>query len=125
MSTKELGDLAERIAVAFLEMKGYTILATNYRFQRNEIDVVARTGGRIVFVEVKCRTGPGRGLPCEAVGPAKMRRIVRAARGYLSERGLAERPSRFDVVSVRMERGGLALLVEHMVGAFGAGGGRW
>ena len=116
MSTKELGDLAERIAVAFLEMNGYAILATNYRFQRNEIDVIARTGGRIVFVEVKCRTGAGRGLPCEAVGPAKIR---------LSERGLADRPSRFDVVSVRMERGGLALLVEHMVGVFGADGGRW
>ena len=125
MSTKQLGELAERVAAAFLQMKGYAILATNYTFHRHEIDIVARTEGRIVFVEVKCRSGRGYGLPREAVGREKMRRIVRAARGFLAEQDLNDRPSRFDVVEVRIERGGLSLVVEHLVGAFGADGRGW
>ena len=125
MSTRQLGELAERVAAAFLEMKGYAILATNYTFHRHEIDIIARTEGRIVFVEVKCRSGRGYGLPREAVGREKMRRIVRAARGFLAEQNLNDRPSRFDVVEVRIERGGLSLVVEHIVGAFGADGRGW
>ena len=125
MSTRQLGELAERVAAAFLQMKGYAILATNYTFHRHEIDIVARTEGRIVFVEVKCRSGRGYGLPREAVGREKMRRIVRAARGFLAEHDLNDRPSRFDVVEVRIERGGLSLVVEHLVGAFGADGRGW
>ena len=125
MSTRQLGELAERVAAAFLQMKGYAILATNYTFHRHEIDIVARTDGRIVFVEVKCRSGRGYGLPREAVGREKMRRIVRAARGFLAEEDLNDRPSRFDVIEVRIERGGLSLVVEHLVGAFGVDGRGW
>jgi putative endonuclease len=125
MSTKRIGQTAERIAAAFLELKGYRILDTNYRHHRREIDLVATSGGRIVFVEVKCRRGASHGRPAEAVGPEKRRRIVTAARGYLSERKLGSRSCRFDVVEVSIERGGLSLVVEHVPGAFGADGGRW
>ena len=125
MSTRQLGELAERVAAVFLRMKGYAILATNYSFHRYEIDIVAEAEGRIVFVEVKCRSGRGYGFPREAVGTEKMRRIARAARGFLLERGLNDTPSRFDVVEVRIERGGLSLVVEHIVGAFGADRRRW
>ena len=125
MSTRRLGELAERIAVAFLEMKGYTVLATNYRFHRHEIDIVVRTGRRIVFVEVKCRSGSRYGPPRQAVGAEKMRRILRAASGFLAERRLTEASTRFDVVEVRVERGGLTLVVEHLVGAFGEDGRGW
>lgn len=120
MSNVRLGELAETIAVAFLQMKGHVILATNYRFRRNEIDIVSRVDRRVVFVEVKCRSGSGHGPPRQAVGVEKMRRIIRAASGFLAERGLTERSVRFDVVEVRVERGGLSLAVEHIVGAFGA-----
>lgn len=120
MSNVRLGELAETIAVAFLRMKGHAILATNYRFRRNEIDIVSQVDRRIVFVEVKCRSGPGHGPPRQAVGSEKMRRIVRAASGFLVERGMTDRSTRFDVVEVRVERGGLSLAVEHIVGAFGA-----
>jgi putative endonuclease len=125
MSTRELGRLAESIAAAFLRMRGYAILATNYSYRRNEIDIVAQTGGRVVFVEVKCRSGRGYGLPREAVGTEKRRRIVRAARGFLAERALSDARTRFDVIEVRIERGGLSLTIEHLVGAFGADGRRW
>jgi putative endonuclease len=125
MSTRQLGELAERVAAAFLQMNGYAILATKYNCQSQEIDLVAEVGGRIVFVEVKCRSGRGYGSPREAVGREKMRRIVHAARGFLAERNLSDTSSRFDVVEVRIERGGLSLVVEHIVGAFGADGRGW
>ena len=125
MSARQLGELAERVAAAFLQMKGYSILATNYTFHRREIDIVARTERRIIFIEVKCRSGRGFGLPREAVGREKMRRIVGAARGFLAEQDLKDMPSRFDVIEVRIERGGLSLTVEHIVGAFGADGRGW
>lgn len=125
MSTKRLGGLAERVAATFLEMKGYSILATNYRHRRNELDIVARDGRRIVFVEVKCRSGNGCGLPREAVGYEKRRRILRAARGFILEQNLTGLPARFDVIEVLLVRGGLGLTVDHIVGAFGSGGGRW
>jgi putative endonuclease len=120
MSTKRLGESAERIAAAFLQMKGYAVLATNYSFLRYEIDIIAETDRRIVFVEVKCRSSPRHGSPRQAVGTEKMRRIICAAQGFLAERRLVDRSTRFDVIEVRVERGGLSLAVEHIVGAFGA-----
>lgn len=120
MSNVRLGELAERIAVSFLQMKGHAILATNYRFQRHEIDIVSQLDRRIIFTEVKCRSGLRHGPPREAVGTEKMRHLVRAASGFLAERRLTDRPARFDVIEVRVERGGLSLAVEHIVGAFGA-----
>jgi putative endonuclease len=122
---QRLGGLAEDIARAFLEMKGHSILATNYTFRRYEIDIVAEERGRVVFVEVKCRSGLGHGPPRQAVGAEKRRRIVRAAEAFLAERRMTDRATRFDVIEVRVERGGLALAVEHVVGAFGADGRGW
>jgi putative endonuclease len=120
MSTRRLGMLAEDAAAAFLEMKGLAVIARNYTFHRHEIDIVAALDERVIFVEVKCRSGDRHGSPKEAVRAEKMRRIVSAARGFLAERGLADRPVRFDVIEVRLERGGLSATIEHVVGAFGA-----
>jgi len=125
MSTRDLGTHAEDIAAAFLRLKGLDVVARNYTSGRYEIDIVAEESGRVVFVEVKCRTGARHGLPREAVGREKMRRIVRAARGYLRERGLSDRPLRFDVVEVRVVRGGLEAVIQHITGAFGADGRGW
>ncbi|MBN2566044.1 MAG: YraN family protein, partial [Candidatus Eisenbacteria bacterium] len=63
MSTRYVGQAAERIAAAFLELKGYRILDSNYRYLGKEIDLVASAGERIVFVEVKCRRGSSHGSP--------------------------------------------------------------
>ena len=125
MSTKRLGELAEKIARAFLEMKGHAILGTNYTFRRYEIDIIAEAGRRIVFVEVKCRSGLGHGPPRQAVGAEKMRHIIRAAEAFLAERRMTDRATRFDVIEVRIEKGGLSLAVDHIVGAFGADGRGW
>ncbi|MFH1501951.1 MAG: YraN family protein [Candidatus Eisenbacteria bacterium] len=124
MSTRGTGSLAERLAAVFLEMNGYSILEAGYRFRGKEIDLVATRGATIAFVEVKFRSGDRRGLPREAVGEHKRRHIVFAARGFLAERRISDARLRFDVVEVVLERGGLALRVEHLPAAFRAEGHR-
>lgn len=119
MNNRETGALAERIAACFLALKGYSILARNYRFHGKEIDIVAADRGRLVFVEVKFRRSSRKGLPREAVDRRKRRQIIFAARGFLAaRRGMS---CRFDVIEIRTERRGQKLVVEHIVGAFEAG----
>lgn len=121
MNTRELGALAERVAACFLAMKDHTILATGYRFHGKEIDIIAEQGSRIVFVEVKFRRSGRSGSPREAVDARKRRHVLFAARGFLAEKGLEGRACRFDVIELSLERGGLTLVVEHLVAAFGCG----
>jgi putative endonuclease len=118
------GALGERLAAAFLEAKGYTVLERNYRFSREEVDLVCfqpaaryEDGGELVFVEVKTRRGSGFGRPEEAVDVAKQRAILRVAEAYLHERRLTAALCRFDVVAVTLGRG--APQIEHFENAFG------
>ena len=123
MTTAEIGRRGEDLAVAFLEEKGYRVLDRNYRFGREEVDVVAfeptpaDDGGMIVFVEVKARSGDGFGAPEAAVDEAKQRAIKRVAEAYLHERRLIPSPTRFDVVAVRLGAG--EPRIEHFENAFG------
>ena len=66
-----LGAFGERVAAAHLEAKGYRILERNYRRREGEIDIVAVSGGCLVFVEVRTRRGKERGSAVESVSPAK------------------------------------------------------
>ncbi len=111
------GGRGEDLAVAFLLAGGMAILARNYRCRAGEIDVVARDGDVIVFVEVKERAGRSHGSAVEAVTWEKRRRIVRAARVYAASHRVSEAPIRFDVVSVDWDASGP--VVRHDRGAFG------
>jgi len=94
------------------------LIARGYRFFRGEIDVIAREGPTLVFIEVKTRTDPGRGFPEEAVTPAKRRQIRRVAQGYLLEHPEEfDAPCRFDVLAVEFEDGDQPL-VRHFRDAF-------
>ncbi len=96
---------AERQALWHYRLRGYRILATNAWAGGNEIDLIARRGGRIVFCEVKSKEGVGRGDPLEMVGPEKQRRLRRAAETWLATRPeLARLEATFDVVAVREGR---------------------
>jgi putative endonuclease len=95
-----VGRDGERRAVELLRKNGYTILARNYRCRSGEIDIVASHEGEIVFVEVKARGTDEKGTALDAITPAKRRRIARVAEAFLAERGLDERPCRFDVVAI-------------------------
>jgi putative endonuclease len=82
--------------------RGYRILATNARAGGNELDIIARRGGRLVFCEVKARAGPDYGHPLEAVGPEKARRLRRAAEAWLATRPeLGQLEVVFEVAAVR------------------------
>ena len=111
MENKTKGKLGEVRAELMLEEKGCEILARNVVSPGSEIDLVARDGNVVVFVEVKMRSGSfssGR----EAVTPAKQRRICKGALHYMMKNGLMNRQARFDVIEIQGER------VTHIVNAF-------
>ncbi len=94
------GDYGERLAQAYLERRGYRLLAKNYRAGRHEIDLVMRDGAYTVFVKVKARASTAYGMPGEAVSAAKRRFLTIAAQSYLAEHALLDSPARFDVIEV-------------------------
>ena len=98
-NTKELGDFGENIARLYLESKGCEILAKNYKFMRREIDIIARDGEYIIFVEVKTRTNLTSVTPGQSVGINKQKRIIFAAKGWLLQNNTRLQP-RFDVIEV-------------------------
>ena len=110
--THSLGDAGERAAAEYLEAKGYRVLHRNYRFGRGEIDIIARQGATIVFVEVKTRSNASYGAPEDAVTPAKVAQLRRIAAAWLAQRAIAEIDCRFDVVAVTAEGG--KFVVRHL-----------
>jgi putative endonuclease len=114
-----LGKSGEECACRELERRGYTILARRYRTRFGEIDIIARDGQTVVFVEVKARTSERYGDPAEAVTLHKQARVTAMAEDYLARRRLHNVPCRFDVVAVSFEAGG-TLKVEVFQHAFDA-----
>jgi putative endonuclease len=97
---QRLGQSGEETVARYLEKNGYTILIKNYRCKIGEIDIIARDGADLVFIEVKTRSGLGYGSPAAAVTLRKQRQITRAAQWYLAEQQFFDVPARFDVISV-------------------------
>jgi len=103
---QQLGESGEELACRELGSRGYAIVARRYRTRYGEIDIVARDGDFVVFVEVKLRTTGEFGAAAESVTPWKQRRVVAMAVDYLSRNGLTDRPCRFDVVAVDLTDSG-------------------
>lgn len=95
----KLGEKGEEIARKFLKKKGYNLLAENYKTPMGEIDIIAKDGKEIVFIEVKTRESLQFGQPFEAVNYIKRKRITKAALSYL-KRFKELPPCRFDVLSI-------------------------
>jgi putative endonuclease len=112
-----LGEHGENLACVELKRRGYAILARRYRTRLGEIDIVARDGPSIVFVEVKTRGSDSCGHPAEAVTARKQRRIATMASDFLARGRLTARPCRFDVVAITCPRDGRPE-VEVIRGAF-------
>jgi len=111
MSTREVGNLGESIACAFLERKGVRVIARNYRKPWGEVDIIAEKTGTVRFVEVKSvrvsvlpdisrETGGYR--PEEQVHPKKLAKIARVAETYMAEGG-DDREYQIDVVGVFLD----------------------
>jgi putative endonuclease len=96
------GEAAESLAAAFLARNGLHITLRNYRCRFGEIDLIARDGATLVFVEVRSRRTEGYGGAAESITAAKRARLIRAARHYLAAEPQAA-PARFDAVLIRGE----------------------
>ena len=104
-SRQSFGKVGEDLACDELTRRGYAILERRYRTRYGEIDIVARAGRTLVFVEVKARTGEEYGGGGAAVTPSKQQRVVRMAIDFLWRHRLLDQPCRFDVVTVEFEGG--------------------
>jgi len=100
MERQALGIYGENLAVAEIERRGYAVLARRYRTRHGEIDIVARDGETIVFVEVKVKETAEFGTGSEAVTARKQQRIISMAVDYLARNRLTAKPCRFDVVAI-------------------------
>ena len=103
---QSLGITGEDLACAELQRRGYAILDRRYRTRFGEIDIIARDGQTIVFVEVKARLTDDFGGAAAALTGWKQRRIAEMAVDYLSRRHLHECPCRFDVVAIDFDPAG-------------------
>jgi putative endonuclease len=113
-----MGMTGEDLACRELEQRGYVIIARRYRGKVGEIDIVAKDGATLVFVEVKARASHEFGSAAEAVTPFKQRQVVRVAEEYLVQHRVRECPCRFDVVSIHFDTG--APEIEILKNAFDA-----
>ena len=114
MNRRSIGAQGEADAKAFLLQKGAKILEANYRRPTGEIDIIARQGKTLLFVEVKRRSSLRYGRPAEAVDRKKQAHILRTAQLYLQENHLRDVPLRFDVIEV------LPGQIRHIENAFDA-----
>jgi putative endonuclease len=111
-----LGRWAEDLAAAYLESRGYRVLARNLRTPEGELDIVARKGEVLALVEVRARRGGAVGSAAESIGPRKRQRLLRAAAAYLQEADPTLQP-RLDVLLVELSPRGRLLRLEHIEGA--------
>lgn len=101
---RDIGSLGEEISENFLVESGYTILDRNFRCKTGEIDLIARDGDYICFIEVKTRCGNLFGSPCEAVNYSKQKRISKTAQMYILKKKLFKFHFRFDVIEVILNK---------------------
>lgn len=114
--------IGERMAEEFLRLRGFEVLDRNVRSGRGEIDLIAREGETIVFVEVKLRSGGDSSAPLVAVNWKKREDLERAATRWLQAHRLTDRCVRFDVVGVTWSPEAAQIRVEHIRNAFPGGG---
>ena len=110
-----LGARGEAIARQNLESQGYQILTTNFRCPHGEVDIIARDGPCLVFVEVRARRSPGSfGTPEESLSKAKRERLVATAETYLQSCPDPPEDWRIDLVGVHLTRSGAIERVQHL-----------
>lgn len=100
-NSRAIGRQYEQLAAVYLEKRGYQILERNFSCRQGEIDLIARDGKYLVFIEVKYRATKESGNPAEAIDKRKQGRLTRAAEYYLYRSGYGQEQScRFDAVVI-------------------------
>lgn len=96
-----MGGAGEKRAVKYLKGKGYKIVNTNFKISIGEIDIIAKDGETLVFIEVKTRSQDTFGRPSDAVDKVKREKYVKVAQAYLVKNyGKTDVLSRFDVIEI-------------------------
>lgn len=111
----DTGKQGEEEAVRYLQQQGYQVLERNYRYQHAEIDLIAKKGKMVIFIEVKTRTNVSFGNPEEFVSYTKAKLIMRVAEHYIFAKDW-QNDIRFDIVAVTII--GNELHVKHIEDAF-------
>ena len=100
MESYQQGLAGEEIAERYLTQHGYEIVERNFRSQQGEIDLIAREGDDLVFVEVKNYSARSYGTPLGAVNQSKRRSIIHAARTFIYRKRIVDTNCRFDVITI-------------------------
>ncbi len=109
---RSTGQQGEAIAQAYLQRRGYAMIAANWHCAEGELDLIAQDGTTLVFVEVRTRRSPMHGLAEESITPVKQRRLATLAHAYLQhleEQGMPwDGPWRIDVLALQLDASGHA-----------------
>lgn len=100
------GKQAEQHATHYLEQQGCEVVARNFHCRLGEIDIIARDGGTLAFIEVRCRQNPRFGSAAESVTRSKQQRILAAAQLYLAKQPRSDLPCRMDVIEAQPDTQG-------------------
>jgi putative endonuclease len=101
----ELGKLGEKLALKQIKRLGYKKVIRNYRCPLGEVDLIARDGDTLVFVEIKTRKGKSLGYAKEAVTERKQHQLSKVALAYMKSNDCCDAKARFDVVAVNLDKG--------------------
>ena len=107
--TQQYGKKSENDAVRYLKKNGYRIIEKNYRTRLGEIDIIAKDGKTIVFVEVKARRSIRYGHPKWAITPKKKRNMSMVALHYLKSTRQNKAKARFDVITIHPEENSMRI----------------
>ena len=114
---REIGDIGENLAINHLELSGHTILERNWRYRKAEIDIIAREGEALVFVEVKTRSYDHYGRPEEFVKEKQESLIMDAAQRYMEQIG-HDWEVRFDIIAIILKKAPQKPEIQHFKDAF-------
>lgn len=115
MNKQAIGKKGEEIASHFLMQKGYEVLEKNYRFGKNEVDLITQKQGLLIFIEVKLRSSLEYGMPEEMVSEGQKKRIIETAENYIFEHNW-QNDIRFDIISINKSKE--EFQIEHFEDAF-------
>lgn len=113
-----LGKQGEDVAADYLAKQGYKIIQRNFRCRWGEIDIIARDGSVLVFVEVRCLKTDNFGLPQESISASKQKKVRQVASFYLKGIKEPETPVRLDVLALKFNQKNKVAQLTHLKNAF-------
>ena len=119
MNRQEVGKLGEKLARKFLKKRGYHIRETNFHCREGEIDIIARQGDYLVFIEVRTKSNLDFGTPEESITRAKKEKLVASALAYINTHRDLPSLWRIDVVAIEVDDKGKTKRIELIENAIG------